>query len=71
MKPDWLLLTITDNGPAHWYRFHVYGVNMVFGDKGNVFSWSLHDLDDPRYDPHPSAPIDVHVALDRARRNAA
>lgn len=70
MKPDWLLLRVTDHGLGHFYRYHVEGINMAFGeDKPERFYWSVCDLDDPRYAPHPSAP-DVAAVLDAARSAA-
>jgi hypothetical protein len=49
---DWLVTKLTDLGPGHYYRFHLEGENLNWpeGHRERKFSWSVRDVDDPRYD---------------------
>lgn len=67
LEPDWLLLEIKDKGPDEYYRYAVKLANMSATPIGDIRYWSVRDLDDPRYAPHPSAPSEVASVLARAR----
>ena len=69
LEPDWLLLEIKDKGPGEYYRYSVKLANMSATPTGDIQYWSLHDMNDPRYAPHPSAPPEVTVALTKAREH--
>jgi len=51
-EKDWRLIAIVDRGPAHYYRYQVRGENLNYaeGAPDRQFSWSVRDIDDPRYD---------------------
>lgn len=65
-KPDWILDTVTltaearRQGARAYYRFHVEGHNL--SDGGRSFSWTVRDLDDPRF-----CLADARVAPDAAQ----
>lgn len=50
----WQILSITDKGPTHYYRFHVRGWN-TSNVPAEEFWWSVPDLDDARFVPHVDA----------------
>jgi hypothetical protein len=49
---DWRILTVKDRGPREYYRFAITGHNLNWRPESRdyAFSWSVPDLDDPRYD---------------------
>ena len=49
---DWRLIAIVDRGPGQYYRFQVRGENLNFAEDhpDRHFSWSVRDIDNPRYD---------------------
>ena len=51
---DWLISTVLDLGPAHFYRYRVTGENLNWpaGHRDRAFTWSIPDSpkDNPRYD---------------------
>lgn len=52
MTPDWILSRIVDHGPGAFYRYSVEGRNLNWPEdhSSHRFSWSVPNLDDPRYD---------------------
>jgi hypothetical protein len=69
LEPDWLLLEIKDKGPGEYYRYVVKLANMSATPTGDIRHWSVRDLNDPRYAPHPSARPEVTVELAKAREH--
>lgn len=49
---DWVVTSIVDRGPGHYYRYQVTGINMNHpeGHSDRAFSWSVPSIDDDRYD---------------------
>ena len=67
-ESDWMILDITDKGPAQHYRFHVEGVNL--SDKGRTFSWGVPSVANERYAAHPDASDAVRAAIEAAKAAA-
>lgn len=49
---DWVVETIHDRGQGEYYRYRITGRNLNYPPchPSHKFSWSVRDLDDPRYD---------------------
>lgn len=51
-RPEWILSRIIDRGPGYYYRFAIDGENLNYPEAhpSRRFSWTVPNLDDPRYD---------------------
>lgn len=67
--PDWLVIKIEDRGPGTYYRFAVLGENLNYreGTRDRFFNWSVRDIQDPRFAPHPDATPEMKLAIEAAK----
>lgn len=66
--PDWIVSSIKPCENRGFYRWHVAGVNL--SDGGRTFSWTVEDVDDPRYAFTPEAQEQLYAIIKPAPRCA-